>query len=101
MINNKLIFSVTIFSIMMFCTSTVKNKTRIIEKEINILEKNIAELENKIYENQLEYFYLSSPKKLSSQIKSLSNDQYLHMEFSNIYLSFDEFIENQKKLTKK
>ena len=35
MINKKLIISITIFSVLLFFTSIIKNKTRIIEKNIS------------------------------------------------------------------
>ena len=101
MINNKLIFSVTIFSIMMFCTSTVKNKTRIIEKDILKYENKIAGIEKNLYESQLDYYYLTSPKLLKSKLEFLTDEDYVHMEFSKIYLNYNHFLKNQKNITKK
>ena len=48
--NKKLTLSIVIFSLLLFCTSVVKNKTNIIEKNILFYEKQIFALEREIYE---------------------------------------------------
>ena len=99
--NTKIIASIAIFSLLLFCTSIVKNKTRIIEKNISAYEKKISILQKDLYETQLDYHYLSSPKLLQEKIHFLTNDQYQHMNFSKIYLSYKDFILEQKKLSQK
>ena len=55
MFNKKLFISLIIFSILMTFTSIIKNKTRIIEKNILMNEKKIAKLQNNLYEAELDY----------------------------------------------
>ncbi len=101
MINRKIFISIIVFSILFFFTSIVKNKTRIIEKSILNNEKKIAFLKNEIYETQLDFFYLSSPDKLTEKIDFLSTEDYSHLSFSQIYLSYESFLKQKKQLTRK
>ena len=69
MINKKSLITILIFSILLFVTSIIKNETRKIEKKnISKLNSKIKILEKDLYETQLDYFYLSSPKILSEKI---------------------------------
>ena len=99
--NTKLIISILVFSLLLFCTSIIKNKTNIIEKNIVFHEKRIFTLEKELYESQLEFNYLTSPKILQEKLSFLTNDQFQNMSFSNIYLDYDSFILDQKKITRK
>ena len=99
--NTKLIISIIIFSSLLFCTSIIKNKTRVIEKNIISYEKKISNLKKELYESQLDFYYLTSPKKLQEKISFLTNDQYQYMSISKIYLNYDNFILEQKKISKK
>ncbi len=95
------LISIIVFSILLFCTSIIKNKTRIIEK--NIFEHNlkISKLNKDLHEGLLDFNYLSSPKNLSNNIEFLSNEKYQHMSISQIYLGYESFLDEQKKITKK
>ena len=42
MINKKIFISIIIFSIFMFVTSTIKNQTRLIEKNISSYKKKLV-----------------------------------------------------------
>ena len=86
---------------MLFLTSIIKNKTRIIEKDIFKIENNIADIEKNLHESQLDYYYLTSPKLIKSKLEFLSDVNYVPMEFSKIYLNFNHFLKNQKNITKK
>ena len=86
---------------MLFLTSITKNKTRIIEKNIFKYENKIADIEKNLYESQLDYYYLTSPKLLKSKLEFLSDADYVHMEFSRIYLNYNHFFKNQKNITKR
>ena len=97
----KIIIILLIFSSLLFGTSIIKNETRKIEKNISKLNSKIKILEKDLYETQLDYFYLSSPKILSEKINFFSNEKYKHMNYSNIYISLESFISSQNKLTKK
>tara|TARA_Y100000816_G_C26068806_1_gene561933 strand:+ start:1281 stop:1559 length:279 start_codon:yes stop_codon:yes gene_type:complete len=90
-----------VFSLLLFCTSIIKNKTRVIEKNIILYEKKISHLEKDLHESQLDYYYLTSPKILQEKISFLTNDQYQYMSISKIYLNYKNFILDQKKITKK
>ena len=97
----KFIISIIIFSFLLFYTSTIKNNTRVIEKDIISYEKKISKLKKDLYESQLDFYYLSSPKILQEKISFLTNDLYQAMSFSKIYLDYYDFILDQKKFTKK
>lgn len=99
--NSKLIISISVFSFLLFCTSIIKNKTRVIEKKIIYFEKTVSNLEKELFESQLDYHYLTSPKLLDEKISFLTSDQYQSMSFSKIYLDYNSFIEEQKKISKK
>jgi len=95
----KLIISICIFSILLGITSIIKTQTRIIQKNINKIDEKIAFIEKDLHETQLDYFYLSSPDKLSKKIKELAFIEYVPMDFSRIYLSYRDFTNSQKKIT--
>ncbi len=99
--NSKLIISISVFSFLLFCTSIIKNKTRVIEKKIIHYEKIVSNLEKELFESQLDYHYLTSPKLLDEKISFLTSDQYQSMSFSKIYLDYNSFIQEQKKISKK
>tara|TARA_X000000368_G_scaffold378802_1_gene333436 strand:+ start:148 stop:477 length:330 start_codon:yes stop_codon:yes gene_type:complete len=101
MLNKKLFISIFIFSIFMIFTSIIKNKTRIIEKNIYSYEKKIINLQNNLYEAQLDFSYLSSPENLSKNIFEYSNEEYSILSRSRIYQSLDEFLKESKKTTMK
>ena len=95
----KLIISLCIFSILLGITSTIKNKTRIIEKNIYKIDRKIVAIEKDLYETELDYSYLSSPNNLSVKIKDLAFIEYVPMDFSRIYLNYRDFTNSQKKIT--
>ena len=99
--NTKLIISVAVFSLLLFCTSVIKNKTRIIEKNIESYEKQIFTLKKELFESQLDFNYLTSPNMLQKKLSFLTSDQYHNISISNIYLEYNDFILDQKKITKK
>ena len=99
--NIKLTISIVVFSLLLFCTSVIKNKTNIIEKNIIFYEKQIFTLEKELNESQLEFNYLTSPKILKEKLSFLTNDQFQNMDISNIYLDYKSFYLDQKKITQK
>ena len=68
----KLIISICIFSILLGVTSTIKNQTRIIEKDIYKIDRRVVFIEKDLNETELDYFYLSSPYYLTKKINNLS-----------------------------
>ena len=99
MLKFNLNISICIFSILLGITSIIKNQTRIIEKDIFKISKKIAIMKKDLHETELDYFYLSSPKNLSNKIKDLGFIEYVPMDFSRIYLNYDDFTADQKKIT--
>ena len=89
-----------IFSSLMIVTSLIKTETRIIEKNIFLLKKEIAKTEDNLHEVQLDYYYLSSPEVIVKSIRSFSNQEYVTMDYSNIYENFQQFLNEKKKTTK-
>ena len=100
MFNKKIFISLIVFSILMIFTSIIKTKTRIIEKNVLTYEKKIANLQNHLYEAELDYYYLSSPKIISENIIEYSDEEYFSVDYSKIYFSLDQFLNEQKKSTK-
>ena len=99
--SSKLIISIVVFSFLLFFTSIIKNKTRVIEKNITSYQKKISYLEKELYESQLDFHYLTSPKILHEKLSFLTNDEYSYMNISKIYLDLNDFFEDQKKISKK
>ncbi len=99
MLKSKIVLSVIIFLFLFSSTSFLKNETRIIEKNINFIKLNINNLQKKIYEAKIEYHYLSSPANLDKEIKLFGTD-YIPISKSNIYQNLDEFLVEQKKISK-
>ena len=99
--NLKLIISILVFSSLLFFTSVIKNKTRVIDKNILFYENKVSSLEKELHESQLDYHYLTSPKVLKKKLSFLTNESYQFMNFSKIYLNLDNFIHDQKKITRK
>ena len=60
--NKKLLISIVIFSFLLFFTSIIKNKTRVIEKNINNLERKISYVE-KSYTKVNSIFIIYHPQK--------------------------------------
>tara|TARA_B110000914_G_C15379210_1_gene406899 strand:- start:444 stop:779 length:336 start_codon:yes stop_codon:yes gene_type:complete len=100
MFNSKLFISLSVFSIFMIFTSVIKTTTRIIEKKIIKHERKNANLENNLYESYLDYIYLSSPESISNKIKEFKDQDYVNIEYSQIYFSLEHFINEQNKTTK-
>ncbi len=100
MFDKKFFISIAIFSILMFFTALIKTQTRIIEKNIQNHEIRINKLKNNIHEAQLDYYYLSSPNVLSSKILEFSDEEYVNIDFSNIYFGIDEFKKEKRKTSK-
>ena len=97
--SSKLIISIIVFSFLFFLTSIIKNKTRIIEKDI-LYEKKISYLEKELHESQLDFHYLTSPEILQSKIAFLTSDEYQHMSFLTFILITIILFQIKKKFQK-
>ena len=98
--NKKITLVVIIYLIFLVSIPIVKNKTRIIEKNISSFENKIIELEKNLQEAQVEFYYLSSPEVLTKNIKKYSNIDYTNLELSQIYLNLEHFVSEQSKTSK-
>ena len=96
----KLIISATVFISFLIITSTIKNKTRVIEKNILNLNKKILFITKDINEAQLDFHYLTSPAEIEKKIKILGINNYSPIENSKIFLSLSNFADIKKKLSK-
>tara|TARA_B100001248_G_scaffold172739_1_gene130928 strand:- start:69 stop:404 length:336 start_codon:yes stop_codon:yes gene_type:complete len=96
----KYIFSVTIFLTFLFITSVVKNKTRIIEKQILNLNSIILLKENNLNEAQLDFYYLTSPAEIEKKLHIIGYDNYQPVKYSNIYFDISEFLKINNKISK-
>jgi len=99
MLKINLIISMCVFSILLTFTSIIKNKTRIIEKNIYKVDKRIALKEKDLNEIELDYHYLSSPSNISNKLNNLAFINYSPMDFSRIYLDYEDFTSAEKKMS--
>ena len=99
----KIFVSMIIFSLFLFGTSIVKNKTREIEKNIYKISKKISFKEKDINESQLDFSYLTSPFIVEQKTEHIDNFKYLPMEYSKIFLSMEQFttLENKYVIQKR
>ena len=67
MFNRPLIFSLSVFFLLMVFTSIIKNNTRNIEKNIEKLNTEISILNKELLNAEIDYIYLSSPDKLETE----------------------------------
>ena len=95
----KLVLSILIFSVLLSATSMIKNQTRNIEKKIFKIEKTINYKNKDLSETQLDYFYLSSPQNLSKRVKDLGIIEYIPMDFSKIYLNYQDFKRSHSQIS--
>lgn len=91
----KIFISIIFFSFLLIGTSAIKNETRELEKKINVLTKTHAQKEKNLNEVQLDYYYLTSPSIIEKKIEHLGIKKYIHMEYSKIFLSIENFINIQ------
>ena len=99
MIKIKFLFTIFVFSFLLTITSIIKNQTRIIEKNIYKIGRKILVLKKDLSETELDYFYLSSPNNLSNRTKDLALIDYVPMDFSRIYLNYNDFLDSKKTIT--
>ena len=99
MFKTKLITSTIIFITFLIITSIIKNKTRILEKQISNLQKLIVIKEKNINETELDFYYLSSPAELEKKINLLGFNDYQPIKYSNIYFDISDFYKIQNKLS--
>ena len=99
MFKTKFIISFTIFVTFLIITSIIKNKTRILEKQISHLYKIILIKEKNINEAELDFYYSSSPAELEKKLNLLGFNDYQPIKYSNIYFDISDFSKIQNKLS--
>ena len=108
----KFILCSTLFIIFLIITSIVKNKSRVLEKQINNLNIKISSKQKNLSEAQLEFNYLSSPSKIEKKLDIIGLKEYKPISNSNIFLKPSDFFNlhnkfstfnnlNEKKIQKK
>ena len=99
MSRTKLITSITIFVTFLLITSAIKNKTRIIEKQISYLNKDILIKEKNVNETELDFFYLTSPTELEKKLNLIGINNYKPIQYSNIYFNISDLRKIQSKIS--
>ena len=99
MFNKSLIVSLSIFLFFMIYTSSVKHKTRNLEKKINILNREISILKKELKDAETDYVFLSSPEQLKDYLLILNINDFSTYDISRIFKSTDQFIIYKNKQT--
>jgi len=99
MFNTKFIISTTIIIFFLILTSIIKNKTRIIEKQISIKNTNINLKKKDIKETQIDFYYLTSPIEIEKKINLVGFDNYQPIKFSKIFFDILHFNQLQNKIS--
>ena len=91
--------STAVFVTLLLITSTIKNKTRVIEKNISNLNTKILTNKNDINEAQLDYHYLTSPAEIEKKLNIIGFDNYQPIKYSKIFFNILDFTEIQNKIS--
>jgi len=83
---------VFIFVLGLISVSLIKNKTRILQKEINNLQTKVNSLKLELHQSELDYQFLSSPKNLS-----ILAEKYLDYNFITYKKSQINKLEDERK----
>ena len=100
MFKTKFIISTTLILIFLIITSVVKNKTRILEKQISNLSKKTLLKRKDLNEAQLDFYYLTSPAELEKKLGIIGLDNYQPIEYSKIFFEISDFNKIQSKISK-
>ena len=99
MFKMKFIIALSVFISLLVVTSTIKNKTRVIEKNISNLSKIILIKAKNINEAQLDFYYLTSPAEIEKKLITIGFDDYQPIKYSRIFFDISDFIEIQNKIS--
>ena len=94
----KFIFASSIFILFLLVTSTIKNKTRVIEKNILNLTTKILIKTKDINEVQLDFHYLTSPAEIEKKLNIIGFDNYKPIKYSRIFFDISDFTKIQNKI---
>ena len=99
MFKMKFIIALSVFISFLLVTSTIKNKTRVIEKNISNLTTKIFIKTSDINEAQLDFEYLTSPAEIEKKISIIGFDNYQPIKYSRIFFDVSDFTEIQNKIS--
>ena len=99
MLNKKLIIYSVIFVSLLIVTSTIKNKTRIIEKKISNLSKQVWIKKKDLNETQLDFYYLSTPLEIEKKLIIIGFENYQPIIHSKIFFDISNFTSINDKIT--
>ena len=99
MFKTKFIIVSSLFISFLLITSAIKNKTRVIEKNISNLSKIILFKTKDINEAQLDFHYLTSPAEIKKKLGIIGSDNYQPIKYSNIFFDISDFTEIQNKIS--
>jgi len=99
MFRSKFIISISVFVILLLATSVIKNKTRVIEKQISNLNKIILVKEKNVNEAELDFYYLTSPEELEKKLNLIGFNNYQPIKYSNIYFNISDLTEIKNKFS--
>tara|TARA_B100001057_G_scaffold371959_1_gene376109 strand:+ start:543 stop:881 length:339 start_codon:yes stop_codon:yes gene_type:complete len=99
MFKMKFIIALSIFISSLLVTSTIKNKTRVLEKNISNLSTKIFIKTKNINETQLDFYYLTSPAEIEKKLNLIEFDNYKPIKYSNIFFDISDFTEIQNKIS--
>ena len=89
----------TIFLALLIFTSTIKNETRLIEKQISSLNNEIFLKRKNLNQTQLDFYYLSSPAVIEKRLKKIGFNNYQTISYSKIFLDISDFNKIEKKIS--
>ena len=99
MFKMKFIIASSIFIVFLIVTSTIKNKTRVIEKNISSLTTNVIIKTKDLNEAQLDFHYLTSPAEIDKKLIKTGFDNYQPIKYSSIFFDISDFTEIQNKIS--
>ena len=99
MFKMKFIITLSVFISFLLVTSTIKNKTRVIEKNISNLTTKIFIKTKDFNEAQLDFHYLTSPAEIEKRLSIIGFNNYLPIKYSNIFFDISDFTEIQNKIS--
>ena len=99
MFKMKFTIAISLFISFLLFTSTIKNKTRVIEKNISNLSGIILNKTKDINEAQLDFHYLTSPAEIEKKLTIIGFDNYQPIKYSNIFFDISDFTEIQNKIS--
>ena len=99
MFKMKFIIVLSVFISFLLFTSTIKNKTRVLEKNISNLNTKIFIKTSDINETELDFDYLTSPAEIEKKISIIGFDNYQPIKYSRIFFDVSDFTEIQNKIS--